>query len=144
VKALAAAVLALFLCAGEADALGSDHPAERIAAEGKTCVHGYWVNQTDVFFHAGNTADFNAALAALAKQPKLKIKVVVHAGTTKARSPWDKADRTSADWSVTTGGWAVLGQPDPGDTVQIDVWVGGNVKEADVKYPPGTDVSAAK
>jgi hypothetical protein len=128
----------------EAFALGSDHPKERLVAQGRNCVHGFFVNKSDVYFFAGDAADFNKAAAELAKKGS-KVQIIVHKGAKKARSPWDKADRDiPADWSVTTGPMA-RGLQVKGDAelVRIDLWLGGKVKKDDVKYPPGTEVVPA-
>ena len=121
----------------EAFALGSDHPKERLTAQGRNCVHGYFVNESDVYFFAGAAADFNKAAAELAKKGTT-VQIVVHKGAKKARSPWDKADRDiPADWSVTTGpmarGIRVEGE---GKLLRIDLWLGGKIKKDDVRYPP--------
>jgi hypothetical protein len=124
-------------------AMGSDHSKADIAAKGPTCVHGYWINSSDIFFHAGKADDFNSFLADLAKREGVKLQIVVHQGTSKARSPWDKADREFAvDWKVMTGPMLTKGKKDE-EIVRIDLWVGGHIKFADVKYPQGTEVSHA-
>ncbi|MGL4462455.1 MAG: hypothetical protein ACRC1K_09880 [Planctomycetia bacterium] len=129
----------------EAVALGSDHPKEHLVTQGLNCVHGFFVNASDVFFFAGDAADFNKATAELAKK-KTKVRVVVHKGAKRARSPWDKADRdVSVDWSVTTGPMAHGPQAKgEGELVRIDLWLGGKVKKDDVKYPPGAEVIPAE
>ena len=129
----------------EAFALGGDHPKERLAAQGRNAVHGYFINESDVFFYSGDAAEFNKFVADLAKKQGTKLQVVVHKGAKKARSPWDKADRDiPVDWSVTTGplarGPRAKGE---GELVRVDLWLGGKVKKEDVKYPPGAEVVPA-
>ena len=141
----ALAVLLAGWGSGAAFASGSDHPKERLAAKGRNCVHGYWVNESDVFFYAGDAADFNKAAADVAKKQGVKLQVVVHEGAKQARSPWDKADRNiPADWSVTTGptarGFRATGES---DLIRIDLWLGGKVKKENVNYPPDAEVGSA-
>ncbi len=143
----ASAILAMLLGSlcfhpSMACAIGGDHTKQELAKHGANCVHGYFVNDTDVFFFAGEAAEFNQAAAALAKKKGVKLRIIVHAGAKKARSPWDKADRDiPVDWSVTTYGpitREVLKQE--AETIKIDVWLGGKIKKDEVKYPPGTEV----
>ena len=124
----------------EAHALGSDHTKEQIAAQGKTCVHGYWINSSDVYFHAGDVASLNQYLA---KQNAAKLNVVFHTGTKKARSPWDTADRPlPVDWTITTGPM-VTGNRTQADRIQVDVWLGGKFKRAEVTVPAEATVTEA-
>jgi hypothetical protein len=118
--------------------LGADHTPEEIKAQGTTCVHGYWVNQTDVFFHAGDIAALNQYLA---KQKGDKLSVQFHQGTKKARSPWDKADRSiDVDWCITTGDWQLSASDADKGRIRIDVWLGGKIKRDEVKLPDGAKV----
>lgn len=129
----------------EAFALGGDHSKERLRAQGPNCVSGYFINESDVFFHAGDAADFNKFAASLAKKQGARLQIVVHQGTKKARSPWDKADRDiPVDWSMTTGPLArSLGAKGESELVRIDLWLGGKIKKEDVKYPAGAEVVSA-
>ena len=123
-------------------ASGSDHPKEKLAVQGENCVHGYCVNQSDVFSFTGDAADFTKFVADLAKKRGAKLQVVLHQGTKKARSPWDKADRDiPVDWSVTTGPMA-RGVRIKGETelVRIDLWLGGKLKKEDIKLPPDAEL----
>jgi len=144
---LLAANLFLFaISVHQAFALGADHGKEQLAAQCKNCVHGFFVNESDVFFYTGDAAEFTkfATEQAIAMmQQNMKLQIVIHQGTKKARSPWDKADRDIAvDWSITTGPM-VLGRrlnKDETDLVRIDLWLGGHVKKDDIKFPPGIEL----
>lgn len=148
-RAVTSLMLAIVLVAWasqEAFAMGGDHPKERVAAQGRNCVHGYFINESDVFFYAGDAAEFNKFAADQTKKQGSKLRVVVHNGAKKARSPWDKADRDIlVDWSMTTGpmAWGAR-QKGEGEQVRIDLWLGGKVKKEDVKYPPGTEASVSR
>jgi hypothetical protein len=136
------AMLFVFALAASALALGADHPKEQLAAQGKNCVHGYFVNSTDVYFFRGNAEEFNKVAADLVKKG-VRLQIRVQAGPKKARSPWDKADRDLAvDWSVTTGpAQGGFRQPNEPETVVLDVWLGGgNIKKDDVVYPSEAEI----
>lgn len=47
----------------EVFAASGDFTKEQIAASGKHCVHGFWVNEQNVAFYAGDTAQLNRDLA---------------------------------------------------------------------------------
>jgi hypothetical protein len=88
-----------------AHALGADHPKGPVAGNDQwprglkelvhrpDRVHGYWVNETDVFFYHGDSQQFNQFIDGYRQLQATTLRVVIHAGTQKARSPWDKADR---------------------------------------------------
>lgn len=105
--------------------MGADHEPHAIQAEGPTCVHGYWVNFQDVFFHAGDAAALNQYLT---KKKDCKLSVRFHKGTKKARSPWDKADRPIVvDWCIITC--------NQNSDVSLEIWLGGKIKRSDLKLP---------
>jgi len=141
-------IFTLVLCltswtAREAYALGGDHTREQLAAQCKTCVHGYWINQSDVFFHAGDARALNQQLAKLNGS---KLQIVLHTGTKKARSPWDKADRPiDVDWTVTTGPMASgLNSFTATGETRVDIWLGGKIRKDDLTIPEGAKVEEAK
>ena len=108
--------------------------------QGPNCVHGFMVNWEDTFFFAGDTAAFNKFVEGYGKRDDLKRRVVIHAGTKKARSPWDKADRDiPADWSYYV--WNT-GKPDPRHPApsQVDVWLGSRIKLEDLRIPANVEV----
>ncbi len=121
--------------------MGSDFTPEQIAAQGKNCVHGYWVNLTSVTYFTGDAATLNdhfGTLGLKAKATYATKKVVLHPGPKKASSPWDNAERNiSTDWSVTL--W-LDGGMNPGAHLQIDIWLGGQVKLEDLRIPADVEV----
>ena len=128
--------------------LGADFSAKEIAAMGKHCVHGYWVNELTSYFYRGDAAAFNEHIKKLDEQALAPVtwasrKVILHIGPKKAASPWDKTPRDIAcDWHVTT--WMGDGpKPDEGPYPthrQIDIWLGGNLKLEDLKIPADYEV----
>lgn len=141
------AMLALVSClftpiAPEALAIGRDLPKEILAKQGPNCVHGYMVNWEDTYFFAGDTAAFNEFIQGYSKRTDLKLRVVIHAGTKKARSPWDKADRDiPADWSyyVWNAGIPDVRKPAPS---QVDVWLGSRIKLDELRIPANVEVAS--
>jgi hypothetical protein len=101
----ALALLCSCFTATEALAIGSDHPKGPVTgnelwreglkqlANRPDRVHGFWVNETDVFFYNGDSKAFNQFADGYGKLKGTALRVVLHAGTKKARSPWDTADR---------------------------------------------------
>jgi hypothetical protein len=139
-----ALIVALFpLSASEALALGRDLPRDYLEdhgqlVKGQIPVHGFMVNWVDVFFYSGDTADFNRFVEAYSKLENVELRVVIHAGARKARSPWDKEDRDiPVDWSYDVWNTAKGGKPAP---TRVDVWLGSRIKLADVRIPANVEV----
>src|SRR5262245_43665404 len=125
--------VALFpLSASEALALGRDLPKDYLEehgqlVKGQVPVHGYMFNWPDTFFYAGETAAFNKFVEAYSKRNDLKLRVVIHVGTKKASSPWDKADRDiPVDWSYHV--WNAAPNPQNPAPSKVDVWLGSRIK----------------
>jgi hypothetical protein len=143
------------ITASSAFGLGADHSKEELkrrAVAGQTPVHGYFVNWEDVFYFAGDAKAFNQFVDAYSKFKDVKLQVVIHAGTTTASSPWDKAPRDlPADWSfyVWNTGMPLSDKPadkpvgNPAPT-RVDVWVGTRLKLQDLRIPANLEVEAAK
>jgi hypothetical protein len=134
--------------ASEALALGRDLPKDYLEEHGQLVkgqipVHGFMVNWEDVFFYSGDTADFNRFVEAYGKIENVELRVVIHAGAKKARSPWDKEDRDiPVDWSYyiwNTGSTAKGGKPAPS---RVDVWLGSRIKLGDVRIPANVEVTS--
>ncbi|MCY2963554.1 MAG: hypothetical protein NT069_07880 [Planctomycetota bacterium] len=138
----AAALLLATRGSQQAFGLGGEHPRQSLESQGASCVHGYFINESDVFYHTGDAGDFNKFAAELVKRHGRKVQIVVHAGVGQAKSPWDKTNRgTPADWSVTTGPAARrFGERLDSRLVRIDLWLHGRVKQADVKFPADAEV----
>lgn len=134
----------LLACRGsqEAFGLGCDHPKERLTAQGPHCVHGYFINESDVFFHAGDAADFNQFIAELVRKHGRHVQIMIHNGIGKARSPWDKADRDiTTDWSVTTGpSVRNFGEKVNAPRVRVNVWLSDRMREDEIEFPHEAEV----
>jgi hypothetical protein len=144
-RMIAAERFALGMASLVARGLGSDYSKEDLAEKGQIVtgqipIHGYWVNWEDVFFYTGDTQAFNRFVEAYGKLSHLQLKVVIHAGTTGARSPWDKGDRGPADWSFYR--WNV-GLPRPGQKPapsRVDVWIGSKIRLQELNIPANVEV----
>jgi hypothetical protein len=134
----------LHCCAAEVRAIGHDLPKDYLErhgqlVEGQKPVHGYMVNWEDVFFYAGETDDFSQFAEAYSKLENVELRIVIHAGTTKAISPWGTGD-VPADWSYykwNTGDNAKGGKPAPS---RVDVWLGSRIKLEDLRIPANVKV----
>jgi hypothetical protein len=144
-----------------ARAFGADHPKGPVAGNDQwpeglkelvnrsDRVHGYWVNETDVFFYHGDSQKFNQFIDGYRKLKNTTLRVVIHAGTKKARSPWDKADRDIlVAWSLhaSCSPLAGVGVPKAGDRfyTRVDVWLGSPVKLEELRIPPTIEVISGR
>ncbi|MBI3411600.1 MAG: hypothetical protein HY040_25000 [Planctomycetes bacterium] len=135
-------VLALScIVSSEVLALGADHPKGPVAGNDRwpeglkelfnrdNRVHGYWVNGEDVFFYSGDTQAFNQFVEAYSKLKNTSLRVVIHPGAKKARSPWDQADRNiPAEWSLYSSIGAQF-------QTRLDLWLGSRIKLENLKIP---------
>ncbi len=143
----------------EAFGLGSDHPQGPVAgnkgwpaglkelANRRERVHGFWVNETDVFFYDGDTRAFNRFLEAYGKLNNTALRVVLHPGLSKARSPWDKAERDiPVAWSLHASFSPLDGLPAPNAAGQfytrIDVWLGSRLRLEELRIPSNVTVAS--
>jgi hypothetical protein len=134
--------VAITAAATDAFALGSDLSKAELSSAGKHCVHGFWVNEQTVLFFAGDANQLNRDLPKYLEGSYASRKVVIHAGTTRAKSPWDKQARdTLADWSVNTfDDPADAAQATPRMRLQIDLWLGSKIALDDLRIPDGFEV----
>jgi hypothetical protein len=127
-----------------AHALGKDHGKDVLAEKGPNCIHGYFVNWVDVFFFAGDAAACNTFVADQVKDKGTLVRVVLHPGTKKAMSPWDKEERNlPTDWTLTTGlhrEQRVAG--DDRKLVRVDVWLGGKINLSALHLPGEAEVTS--
>lgn len=155
----ALAVFGWALTTTEVFALGSDHPKGPVSgssvwpaglvdlANRDDRVHGFWVNSTDVFFYDNDSKALNQFLDDCAKLKGTAVRVVLHPGTKKARSPWDQADReSSVAWSIqgSTHAWQ-RAKPQPAEVgyhIQIDVWLGSRVQLDQLRVPASIEVAS--
>lgn len=134
---VALAVVASLFLASQAFALGADLPAEQVAQHGPHAVHGYFVNEFDVFFFRADTEAFNEYLAKLAEGRDRKPLVVLREGKLLARSPWSPpGEEKPADWMLKTSA-------DGSFIPVVEVWLGGDIDKAKIDLPKGVRASDA-
>jgi hypothetical protein len=141
----------------EALALGSDHPKGPVAGNDgwpaglqqlvnrQDRVHGFWVNETDVFFYDGDTRAFHQFVAGYSKLKGTALEVVLHPGAKKARSPWDKAERdVPVAWSLHASFSPLDGVGAPKGRhrfySRVHVWLGSRVKLEELRIPAAVRV----
>jgi len=103
-------------------------------------IHGYLVNSTDVFFYRGGTVELNSMIESLALLKGAETKIVLHAGSGKAKSPWG-TDKGGANWSVTSYCKAGFGKA---DSILVDVWIGDIIQLEKLNIPGGVAVGNGK
>ena len=143
----------------EAHAIGSDHPKGSVASDygwpagvkelvnRQDRVHGYWINDTHVFFYNGDSKAFNQFMDGYSKLKNIALYVVIHPGTKTAGSPWDQAER---DIPVV---WSLHASTVPLDEfgvhngsgrfyTRVDVWLGSRVKLEELRIPASVEVAS--
>ena len=103
---------ALVFLAGHAFGLGLDYLKDRPVnnpswPEGMVTlvnttnrVHGFFVNDEDIFFFSGSATNLTAFLADYSQiQGVEKHRLILHEGVGEAKSPWEKAGR-ACDWKL--------------------------------------------
>ncbi|MEM8737797.1 MAG: hypothetical protein AAGG38_04875 [Planctomycetota bacterium] len=139
-------------------ALGSDHPQQVVQqpnwpeglaelANAENRVHGFFVNWEDFFFFRGETADLNEFLTRYSMLASTKLEVVLHPGKLEVRSPGDEQPRdVVANWRLYARSRFLSStlldkaEIDPAFITRIDVWLGGEVKLADLRVPHSVSV----
>ena len=121
-------------------------------------VHGYFVNETDVFFFQGSAADLNFFLQAYSKIEGIDgHELILHEGVGNATSPWGK-NSWACDWSVIghPKGWAQVPEVSgPGTNpieafragmkvtnyaLTVNFWTGGKIAFDQLKIPENVKV----
>jgi hypothetical protein len=134
------------LSAAEALALGRDLPKDYLEehgqlVQGQIPVHGFMVNWEDVFFYSGETTDFNCFVEAYSKLENLEHRIVIHPGTKRARSPWDKEDRNiPVDWSYYVWNIGAVPKGAKPAPAKVDVWLGSRIKLEELRIPVNVEV----
>jgi hypothetical protein len=137
--ARALALVVIGITATNVSALGWDFTKDDYAAAGKHCVRGFWVNDTSVAFYGGEVALLNGDLAKALERAYATRTVVIHVGTKRAKSPWEKKEEGKfADWSVTRSDVpADAAKAVPRMQLQVDVWLSGKITLESLRIPDG-------
>jgi hypothetical protein len=153
-------------------AVGADHPAgqpiigstnwpaglEKLVTFTNR-VHGFFVNQEDLFFYSGDAVALSAFLRDYAKLEGVVAKrLIQHEGVGEAKSPWAKEGQP-CDWElyVCPKGWHNLAELSKGGTnsvevlqiaakeagyiVEVHVWIGGRLALDQVEIPKTVEVT---
>jgi hypothetical protein len=166
---------ALIITTRSAFGLGSDYPNERPVTASTNWpkgldklvnstnrVHGFFVNQEDMFFFSGNASDLTAFLRDYAQlDGVVSRRLILHDGVGEAKSPWDKAGRP-CDWKlyVCPKGWHNIGvlsrqgtnsvevlrkaAHEPGYVSEVHFWTGGRIAKDQVEIPKNVEVKKEK
>jgi hypothetical protein len=143
-------LLSLGVFATEAWALLIPFSKERIAAQGKHCVHGFDGNFGHVgVYYAGDAAALNESIKQaakvekeLAEEGKFASKtVILHPGSMAVPNYVSGRDDLATDWQVSS--WRGEHKGKSGWHVQIDVWL-GRLKLDEVQIPEGFAVESGR
>jgi hypothetical protein len=106
-------------------------------------VHGFFVNDSDVFSFSGSATNFEAFLADYAKIEGTvhQHRLILHEGMAAASSPWDKdKSRVPCDWELhgLMNGWrnGVI----TNYTLEVHFWTGGKIALDKVSIPKNIEV----
>lgn len=155
-KVLAAVACAVMVGAWSTSGLGSDYRNDQPVG-GTTAwpegvrelvnttnrVHGFFVNDEDVFFFAGNTTNFNEFLASYSKISGIeKHRIVLHGGVGEAKSPWG-TNGQACDWKLYACPKSWLAQDPKQKTFVLEVhfWTGGKIAPEQIAVPKGVEFS---
>jgi hypothetical protein len=104
-------------------------------------VHGFFVNDEDVFFFAGNTTNFNEFLAGYSKILGIeKHRIVLHGGVGEARSPWS-TNGQACDWKLYaySKSWLAHDPKQKTFVLEVHFWTGGKIALDQVAIPKGVE-----
>jgi len=104
-------------------------------------VHGYWINSSDALFYQGDNAELEQMLERFEAIPGLNVRVILHPGKGKAKSPWSQEDHGNADWKVTI--FAEKGIGNRQDQILVDVWLNDKIKLDRLIVPQAMSVESA-
>jgi hypothetical protein len=151
------ALLMVLISADSVCALGSDIPKGPVGSPqwpaGLTellnrpnRVHGYFINQMDVYFYTGDVSAFNEFIAQYAALKGTSLSLTLRPGRGTANSPWDKEKTTPCDWFVNVRRiWSKDAPADrattkPSFSVSMSLYLGGQIDLKDVKVPLSVEV----
>ncbi len=146
------------LGAGDALGLGGDHPNNRpVRGNGNwpsgmadlvnitNRVHGFFVNDVDVFFYCGSATNFTAFLQ---KYSQIKgivegHRLVLHDGVGEAKSPWGTGERP-CDWELYGRGSGWKAGTITKYVLEVHFWTGGRVALDKVAVPKNVEIQPVK
>src|SRR4029079_11146604 len=106
-------------------------------------VHGFYVNQVDVFFYSGDAARLTVFLQDFSRLPDVvSWRLILHEGVGEAKSPWEKVGRP-CDWELygRGNGWKAGGLTNY--VLEVHLWSGCIALEK-VVVPKNVEIVGAK
>jgi hypothetical protein len=108
-------------------------------------IHGFFENDSDVFFFAGNATDFSSFLEDYSKIGGTvdRHRLILHKGAGEAKSPWETNGR-ACDWKLfgRGNGWAngVI----TNYVLEVHFWTGGKIALDQAAIPKNVEVMKAQ
>ncbi len=165
-------VCAFIITTLDAFGLGSDYPNGPVTGEGSwpkgmnklvndtNRVHGFFVNQEDIFFFSGSATNLTAFLTDYSQIAGVeKHRLILHEGVGEAKSPWEKTGR-ACDWKLygCSKGWHNLATltgtnsvevlqkaaKEPGYVLEVHLWTGGRIALDQVVLPQNVEITKDK
>jgi hypothetical protein len=161
---------AVLLMGANAFGLGSDYSTNNVAqlaswpkgvaelVNSTNRVHGFFVNENDLFFFQGGTNELNLFLQAYSRIEGIeRHELVLHEGVGDAKSPWEKDPRV-CDWSISgyPKSWAKIHELSAQGTnsvetlraaskvtgyiLTVNFWTGGKIAFDQIKIPENVKV----
>jgi len=108
-------------------------------------VHGFFVNDVDVFFFSGAATNFNQFLQQFSKIQGTveRHRLVLHEGASEAKSPWEKVGRP-CDWELYGRGNGWKAGLITNYVLVVHFWTGGRIALQDVVIPTSMEIEKAK
>ena len=105
-------------------------------------VHGFFVNDGDIFFFSGSATNFSSFLEAYAKIDGIvdRHRLILHEGTGEAKSPWDKNGR-ACDWKLSGQGNGWKDGIITNYVLEVHFWTSGKIALDQVSIPKNIEVA---
>jgi hypothetical protein len=167
----------LVIATQDASASGSDYRNDELVRHSSTNwpkqldmlvnatnrVHGFWMNQEDMFFFTGDASELTAFLLECSQADGVvSRRVVIHEGIGEAKSPWGKGVGRACDWKLYAcpkGFHNVMtlamttGVPDKksleelrkagseaGYILEVHFWTGGHIAPGNIQVPKNFEI----
>ena len=142
----------------QAFGLGSDHPnGKPVRSNGHwpagmedlvnitNRVHGFFVNDEDVFFFSGSATNFSRFLQEFSKIQGTvdRHRLVLHEGVGEAKSPWEKIGQP-CDWKLYGRGNGWKDGAITNYVLEVHFWTGGRIALHDVTIPKNVEIEKVK
>ena len=109
-------------------------------------VHGFFVNEQDVFFFSGNATNLTRFLRDYSKIRGIeKHRLILRKGVGEAKSPWGKIGRP-CDWKLygCLKGWRSKDPKEKSFILEVHFWTGGRINLDHVTIPQNVEVTKGK